>query len=253
MNQSELMRYQAITYEKRGRAGHITLNRPQTGNQLTTRMSREIRDACSAANQDDELNVVILSGAGDNFCSGSDPQAPDAGFEAVQAVAAIEKVTIAAIDGDAFGEGLELALACDIRIATERACFCLPQVSHGMIPSAGATQRLPRLIGQGKALELILTTEPIGAQEALRIGLVAKIVSPDTLVQEVDALATKMSDYAPIAMRYAKEAVNKGVDLTLDQGLRLEADLYFLIQTTGDRMEGIRAFLEKRAPVYKFQ
>jgi enoyl-CoA hydratase len=245
------MRYQTITYEKRGRAGHITLNRPQESNELTAQVSRELVDVCNAANQDDKLNVVILSGAGDNFCAGDDPQDSDAGYEASQAIASIEKVTIAAIDGNAFGEGLELALACDIRIATQRSRFCLPQISHGVIPSAGGTQRLPRLVGQGKALELILTTEPIDAQEALRIGLVAKIVSPDGLLQEVDAWAKKLSDYAPIAMRYVKEAVNKGMDLTLDQGLRLEADLYFLIQTTSDRMDGIKAFLEKRAPRFK--
>jgi enoyl-CoA hydratase/carnithine racemase len=245
------MRYQAITYKKSGRAGYITLNRPQTGNELTAQMSQEIADVCNATNQDAELNVVILSGAGDNFCSGCDPQEPDAGHEASQAIASIEKVTIAAIDGNAFGEGLELALACDIRIATERARFCFPQISNGVIPSAGGTQRLPRLVGQGKALELILTSEPIDAREALSTGIIAKIVPPDRLQQEIDTWATKLSDYAPIALRYAKEAVNKGLDLTLDQGLHLEADLYFLIQTTEDRMEGIRAFLEKRAPEFK--
>lgn len=245
------MRYQTITYKKMGRAGYITLNRPHKGDELTMQMSRELADACDAANQDDELNVVILSSEGDNFCSGSDPQEPDAGYMAAQAIASINKVTIAAIDGDAFGEGLELALACDIRIAAERSRFCLPQISRGSIPSAGGTQRLPRLVGQGKALELILTSETVDAQEALRIGLVAKVVSSGELPLEVEKLASQISGYAPIAMRYAKEAVHKGMDLTLDQGLHLEADLYFLIQTTGDRMEGIRAFLEKRAPRFK--
>ena len=245
------MRYQMITYKKQGKTGRITLNRPQAGNELTAQMSREIADACSSANHDDKLNVVILSGAGGNFCSGCDPQDPDAGHEASQAIASIEKVTIAAIDGNAFGEGLELALACDIRIATERAHFCFPQISNGLIPSAGGTQRLPRLVGQGKALELILTAEPIDAREALRIGLITKIFPPDSLLQEIDTWAEKLSEYAPIALRYAKEAVTKGMDLTLDQGLHLEADLYFLIQTTGDRMEGIKAFLEKRTPKFK--
>lgn len=245
------MRYQTITYEKMGRAGHITLNRPQKGNELTGQMSRELVDVCSTANQDDQLNVVILSGGGDNFCAGSDPQAPDAGYDASQAIASIEKVTIAAIDGKAFSEGLELALACDIRIATERSRFCLSQISSGAMPSAGGTQRLPRLVGQGKALELILTAEPIGAAEAISIGLITRIVPLDSLPHEIDTWAKKLSDYAPIAMRYAKEAINKGLDLTLDQGLHLEADLYFLIQTTSDRMEGIRAFLEKRPPNFK--
>jgi len=245
------MRYQTITYKKMGRAGYITLNRPHKGDELTMQMSRELADACDAANLDDELNVLILSSEGDNFCSGSDPQEPDAGYVAAQAIASIDKVTIAAIDGNALGEGLELALACDIRIATKRSRFCLPQIAGGAIPSAGGTQRLPRIVGPSKALELILTAEPIDAQEALRIGLVTEVVSSGELSTEVEKLASQISGYAPIALRYVKEAVNKGMDLTLEQGLRLEADLYFLIQTTDDRMEGIRAFLEKRAPHFK--
>jgi len=245
------MRYQTITYNKMGRAGYITLNRPHKGDELTMQMSRELADACDAASQDDELNVLILSSEGDNFCSGSDPQEPDAGYVAAQAIASIDKVTIAAIDGNALGEGLELALACDIRIATKRSRFCLLQIAGGAIPSAGGTQRLPRIVGPSKALELILTAEPIDAQEALRIGLVTEVVLSGELSTEVEKLASQISGYAPIALRYVKEAVNKGMDLTLEQGLRLEADLYFLIQTTDDRMEGIRAFLEKRAPHFK--
>jgi len=245
------MRYQTITYEKKGRAGYITLNRPHKGNELVMQMGRELADACNTANLDDELNVVILSSDGDNFCSGSDHNETDAGYLAAQAIASVDKVTLAAIDGKAFGEGLELALACDIRIATERSRFCLPQVSSGSIPGAGGTQRLPRLVGQGKALELILTSETVDAQEALRIGLLSKVIPSGELAQEVEKLASKLSSYAPIAMRYAKEAVTKGMDLTLDQGLNMEADLYFLIQTTSDRMEGIRAFLEKRPPHFE--
>jgi enoyl-CoA hydratase len=160
-------------------------------------------------------------------------------------------VAIAAINGDAWGEGLELALSCDIRIASEGARFCLPHTGYGLIPGGGGTQRLPRLVGKGKALEMTLTAEPIDAQEAFRTGLVNKVVPHDELLQEVEELAGRIIARAPIALRYAKEAVNKGLDLTLEQGLRLEADLYFLIQTTDDRMEGIRAFLEKRSPQFK--
>jgi hypothetical protein len=144
-----------------------------------------------------------------------------------------------------------LALACDIRIASERASFCLPHTAHGLIPCGGGTQRLPRLVGKGKALEIVLTAEPINAQEAFRIGLVSKVVSAEKLLQEAEEWVERIISHGPIALRYAREAVHKGMDLTLEQGLRLEADLYFLIQTTSDRMEGIRAFKEKRSPQFK--
>jgi len=149
------------------------------------------------------------------------------------------------------GQGLELALACDIRIAAEGAKFCLPHTSYGLIPSGGGTQRLPRLVGKGKALEMVLTAEPVDAEEAFRIGLVNKVVPSEKVLSEAEEVAKGITTKGPIALRYAKEAVNKGLDLTLEQGLRLEADLYFLIQTTADRMEGIRAFLEKRPPQFR--
>lgn len=173
------------------------------------------------------------------------------GGGAPNAIASLERVAIAAIGGDALGEGLELALACDIRIASEKASFCLPHTGYGLIPSGGGTQRLPRLVGKGKALEMILTADPIDAREAFRIGLVNKVVPSEKLLSEAEELAKRIITKGPIALRYAKEAINKGLDLTLEQGLRLEADLYFLIQTTADRMEGIRAFMEKRPPQFK--
>ncbi len=245
------MHYKTILYEKKGQVCYITLNRPQLGNAINTLMSRELADVCRTINQDEEISVVILKGAGGAFSSGSEPEEWEAGCDASRAIASLERVVIAAIDGDALGEGLEMALACDIRVASERARFCLPHTAHGLIPGGGGTQRLPRLVGQGKALEMILTAEPIDAREAFRIGLVSKVVSPDELLQEAEELAKRIITRGPIALRYAKEAVNKGLDLTLEHGLRLEADLYFLIQTTEDRMEGIRAFLEKRPPQFK--
>ena len=245
------MHYKTIIYEKKGQVCDITLNRPQLGNAINTQMTRELADVCRMINQDEEISVVILKGAGGAFSSGSEPQEWEAGCDASRALASLERVAIAAIDGDALGEGLELALACDIRIATERARFCLPHTAYGLIPGGGGTQRLPRLVGKGKALEMVLTAEPFDAQEAFRIGLVSKVVSPEELLQEAEEWAKRIITCGPIALRYAKEAVNKGLDLTLEQGLRLEADLYFLIQTTEDRMEGIRAFLEKRPPQFK--
>jgi len=245
------MSYETIIYEKRGRIGYITLNRPQAGNAVNADMARQLADACQGINQDEEISVVILQAAGDSFCSGSAPGEWESACDAPTAIASLDRVVITAINGDALGEGLELALSCDIRIASEGARFCLPHTSHGLIPGGGGTQRLPRLVGKGKALEMILTAEPIDAAEAYRIGLVNKVVAPGALAKEVEELARKIISRGPIALRYCKEAINKGLDLTLEQGLRLEADLYFLIQTTEDRMEGIRAFLEKRSPQFK--
>ncbi len=245
------MAYKTILYEKKGPIAYITLNRPRAGNAINAQMAKEMTEACRGINQDDEVSVVILKAAGGVFSSGSEPQDWEAVSEASSAISSLERVAIAAINGDAVGQGLELVLACDIRIAAEGAKFCLPHTSYGMIPSGGGTQRLPRLVGKGKALEMILTAEPIDADEALRIGLVNKVVSSPELLSAAEEVARGIISKGPIALRYAKEAVNKGLDLTLEQGLRLEADLYFLIQTTADRMEGIRAFLEKRPPQFK--
>lgn len=245
------MQYKTIIHEKKGQVCYITLNRPKVGNAINAQMSRELADVCRMINQDEGIMVVILKGAGGAFSSGSEPQEWEAGCDASRAIDSLERVTIAAIDGAAIGEGLELALACDIRIASKRASFCLPHTTYGLIPGGGGTQRLPRLVGKGKALEMILTAEPIDADEAYRIGLVSKVVSAEELLSEVNEWAKRIITCGPIALRYAKEAVNKGLDFTLEQGLRLEADLYFLIQTTEDRMEGIRAFREKRLPQFK--
>jgi len=245
------MQYKTIIHEKKGQVCYITLNRPKVGNAINAQMSRELTDVCQTINQDEEIMVVILKGEGSAFSSGSESQDWEAGCDASRAIDSLERVTIAAIDGAALGEGLELALACDIRIASERSSFCLPHTAYGLIPGGGGTQRLPRLVGKGKALEMILTAEPIDADEAYRIGLVSKVVSAEELLSEVNEWAKRIINCGPIALRYAKEAVNKGMDFTLEQGLRLEADLYFLIQTTEDRMEGIRAFREKRLPQFK--
>jgi enoyl-CoA hydratase/carnithine racemase len=168
-----------------------------------------------------------------------------------QAVASVDRPVIAAINGEAIGPGLELALSCDLRIASDEARFGLPQLSQGFIPWDGGSQRLPRIVGRARALELLLTSRTIDAVEALRIGLVNKVVPAKALLPESQALARQLAAKGPIALRYAKEAVNKGLDLTLEQGLRLEADLYFLLHTTADRIEGVRAFLEKRPPRFR--
>jgi enoyl-CoA hydratase/carnithine racemase len=213
-----------------------------------------LEDVCYRINQDDDVYVVTITGAGDKaFCGGSELEQVSLGNSPATAIASIDRPVIAAINGDALGQGLELALSCDIRLTSSQARFGFPQVGKGLIPMDGGTQRLSRIIGKGKALELVLTAEVISAEEAFEIGLVNKIVEQEKLAVEAEALARTLADKAPIALKYIKEAVNKGLDLTLEQGLRLEADLYFLLHTTTDRTEGIEAFLRKRPPRFKGQ
>jgi enoyl-CoA hydratase len=256
-----------VLLQKSDHIARITLNRPDAGNSLNLQMGQEMDDICRRINQDNDIYVVIITGAGDVFCSGNElEKAFQSGrkqsrsdeeivkkYNVAYCVANIEKPVIAVINGDALGQGLELALACDIRIAAQKAHFGFPDVALGLIPSDGGTQRLPRIIGRGKALELILTAEIIDAAEALETGLVTKVVPAESLNAEIDVLAKAIAGKAPISLRYIKEAINKGLDLTMEQGLRLEADLYFLLHTTGDRTEGIKAFQQKRPPEFKGQ
>ena len=255
-----------IIFQKNDHIARITLNRPSTGNLINLQLGQELEDACRQANGDEGVYAVIITGAGDAFCVGSELEQSlisrqkrsarekiGMKYNVATAIADVEKPVIAAINGDAFGQGLELALACDVRIASSDAHLGFPNVARGIIPMDGGTQRLSRIIGKGKALELILTGETISAGEAAKIGLVSKAVAPESLTTEVDMLAKAMTTKAPIALRYIKEAVNKGTDMTLEQGLRLEADLYFLLHTTSDRTEGIQAFTQKRTPEFKGQ
>jgi len=263
------MPYKFLIYEIKDSVAYITLNRPEAGNVINDTLARELKDVCDQINQDKLIRAVILRGAGDKaFCLGNElersiqtktvklPLLTQAGdliskYTVTPFIAAINCPVIAAINGDALGAGLELALVCDLRIAINTAHFGFPYVASGLMPMDGGTQRLPRLISKGKSLEMILTGDLINAQEALRIGLVNKIVPSKELAAEVDQIAQKIREKAPIALRFAKEAVNKGLDLTLEQGLRLEADLYFLLHTTQDRTEGITAFRTKKAPRFQ--
>jgi enoyl-CoA hydratase len=240
--------YSTVSYTKKDHIGSITLNRPEAGNAVNLKMAQELEDICLKISEDDDVYVVIITGAGDKaFCRGVEKSASSP----ANAIASIAQPVIAAINGDALGAGLELALCGDIRLSSDRAKFGFLEVAKGLIPAGGGTQRLPRIIGRGKALELILTAETITAEEAFRIGLVSKVVKGAELISESETLARTIAAKAPIALRFIKEAVNKGLDLTLEQGLRLEADLYFLLHTTADRTEGINAFLKKRPPKFK--
>lgn len=255
----------SIIFQKENHVARIMLNRAEANNVINLKLGQELADVCHQVNEDESVYLVVLTGVGNVFCAGSElekllksPKIPVVPgdmakryFKVAANVAEIEKPVIAAINGDAFGQGLELALACDIRIAVSTAHFGFPNVAKGIIPMDGGTQRLARIIGRGKALELILMAQSISAEEAFKIGLVSKVVSPESLSTEVEELTKTMITKAPIALRYIKEAVNKGTDMTMEQGLRLEADLYFLLHTTADRTEGIQAFQQKRAPEFK--
>jgi enoyl-CoA hydratase/carnithine racemase len=217
-------------------------------------VSSEFADLCGQIAWDEDVRVVVLvyEGAGqahvtEDCCQGAPAGPPSL----VGPAAGLKQPVIAAIRGDALGPGLELALACDIRIGTKGARFGLPAVSEGLIPSAGGTQRLPRLVGPAKALEMILTGESIEAQEALRVGLVSRVVPYDELAAAATTLAGEIASRSPLAVSYVKEALHKGMDLTLDQGMRMELDLYLLLFSTADRVEGITAFKEKRAPRFE--
>jgi enoyl-CoA hydratase len=248
MMEGKSMSYSTIIYTTKDHVVSMTLNRPEAANRVNLTLAQELEEACRRINQDDEVYVAVLSGVGKAFRGGGEERGVVYGV--ASAVASIEKPVIAAINGDALGQGLEIALACDIRLAADSAKLGFPQIAQGSIPADGGTQRLARLVGRGKALELILTAETITAKEALEIGLVDRVVG-DKLADEAKALAEGIASKGPIALRFIKEAVNKGLDMTLEQGMRLEGDLYFLLHTTTDRTEGITSFLKKRPPKFK--
>ena len=260
------MAYEAIRYELTGGIATITLNRPNVHNAMNEKMREELTACFGELAQSAEARVVVVTGGGERaFSAGADirefvtPQVPVKFRDARRRVdfrAAMDRCgqpIIAAINGFALGGGLELALACDIRIAGEDSLLGLTEVNLAIIPGGGGTQRLPRLVGRGKALEMILTGARIDGREALRIGLVERVVPTAEVYAAAQALAKMLAERAPIAMRYAKEAVVKGLGMSLEDGLRLENDLATLLRTTEDRLEGAKAFLEKRKPRFTGQ
>lgn len=261
------MLYRTIRLERQGSIACLTLNRQERGNTIDGLVLQEIARACQELEDDEAVRAVIVSGGeGPVFSAGWDlsglAMAGDYAAlawarrerllgDGFAAVARLSKPVIAALNGDAISAGLELALACDVRIAARGARFALPETGWGLIPMGGGTQRLARIVGRAKALELILTGEPIDAEVALRIGLVSKVVDRGQLLPEAQSLAARIAERGPIAVRYAKEAVSRGLEMPLEQALRYETDLTVILQTTEDRAEGVRAFLEKRRPEFK--
>ena len=257
------MAYETIIVEKKDRVATITLNRPPM-NPLNRRLYEELGQASEELNADPEVKVVIITGAGDKaFAAGLDVKEVEGksvtemkdfwacSRDAASRVAGIEKPVIAAINGLALGGGLELALCCDLRIASEETRFGQPEVTLGIIPGGGGTQRLPRLIGPGKAKELIFMGRRIPAREALDIGLVNQVHEADVLLAECQKMAETMTKAGPIAIAQAKYAIDHGLDTDLDSGLTIESEAYGKTIPTADRLEGLAAFREKRTPVYK--
>jgi enoyl-CoA hydratase len=250
------MLYQTLNYQKKENVGTISILGPVDNPVKLAQLSDELNELCSEITWDEGVRVVMLTGAeeitfpaaeGSNGVSSKAHEEQTIPFSPIaEPVAKLDQPVIVAINGNIFGQALELALACDIRIAAEKSFFGFPHIKLGLIPREGGTQRLSRLVGKGKALEMILTGETINAQEAYRIDLVNSVIPPEELMPIVIKMAQEMASTAPISLRYTKEAVYKGMDLTLEQGLRLEADLYLLIHTTKDRTDGIKAFREKK-------
>ncbi|MDH5695907.1 MAG: enoyl-CoA hydratase-related protein [Dehalococcoidia bacterium] len=253
----------AVDYAKEGRIAIFTINRPEAMNSMNMEALRELHQAMVDFRDDPELWVGIVTGAGDRaFCGGADikdtlpflkehrsdpwsfPPTIMRGLE-------LWKPLIAAINGMALGGGLEIALACDIRIAAEKARLGTPEINLGLVPGWGGTQRLPRVVPYCKAAEIVLMGKPIDAQEAYRIGLVNKVVPQDQLMPTAKEWAGVMCQVGPLALRAAKEAMIRGFSMTLEDGLRLESSLFNYLLGTEDFTEGTAAFVEKRKPVYK--
>ncbi len=259
------MPYENIIYEKDGQLAIITLNRPAKLNALSPALMKELYDALNKADGDDSVRVIILTGGSNVFAAGADLEAMAAtGLNVVQMLKArfapnsaydyieqIGKPVIAAIAGYALGGGCELAMCCDLRIAADTAKFGQPEIRVGLIPGAGGTQRLPRLIGMTKAKEMVMMGDYIGAEEAKQVGLVNAVVPVDKLMEEAKKWAAKLLQRPPFGLRLAKLVMNMGADRDLPAALALERQAFAMLFATEDQKEGVRAFNEKRRPDFK--
>jgi enoyl-CoA hydratase len=252
-----------VLYEKKDPIAYVTLNRPKVLNALNKKTWADLRTAFEAARDDAAVRGVILTGAGDNFIAGADiselanvsaveaEESSSFGQEVLNHIENLGKPVIAAVNGFALGGGCETAMACTIRVAAENAKFGQPEVKLGLLPGGGGTQRLPRLIGKGRALQLILSGETINATEAHRIGLVNEVVPAADLIPRAEAILKQIFANAPIAVKFSLEAVNKGLETSQAEGLSLEASFFGLCAATEDKKEGTQAFLQKRAPQFQ--
>ena len=259
------MAYETLILEKEGGVRIITLNRPERLNALNSQLILDLSNAIDEIEADEEAVTVIVTGAGRGFCAGADikemaqpqPDAPrrrQAGstrFAFFNRLEEMGRPVIAAINGPCNGGGLELALACDFRIASEAATLGLGEVKLGVIPAGGGTARLPRLIGPGKAKEFLYFGNIVGAEEAYRLGIVNKVVSPDELIPECKRWAAELAERPPLSLRMLKNCVNMGMQMSLLDAIDYEAKCSAILVNTEDRVEGMRAFVEKRKPVFK--
>jgi len=259
-----LQRFENVLYDKRDGIAYVTVNRPKALNALDTPTWTDLRSAFEDARDDVEVRGVILTGAGNKaFIAGADigelahvaafeaEQSSRFGQEVLDVIENLGKPVVAAVNGFALGGGCETAMACTIRIAADSAKFGQPEVTLGLLPGGGGTQRLPRLVGKGRALQLILSGETISAQEAYRIGLVNEVVPVAELIPRAEAILKKIASNAPIAVKLALEATNKGLETSQSEGSLLEAAYFGLCAATEDKKEGTSAFLEKRAPRFQ--
>src|SRR4051812_11455173 len=254
------MNYQNIKFETRSKIAYVTINRPDKLNALNMATMEELRAAFTAIKDDAGVRVTILTGSGEKaFVAGADigelskhntvsaKEYTHKGQSVLDLIEGLGKPTIACVNGFALGGGCELAMACTMRIASENAKLGQPEVKLGIMAGYGGTQRLPRLVGKGRAMQLLLTGEPISAAEAHRIGLVNEVVPQADLIKRAEEIAAKIIANAPLAIQYTMEAVNHGMELTLEEGLYLEATLFGVCCATEDKNEGTKAFLQKRA------
>lgn len=258
--------FETLRYEVQGNVAVVTLNRPDRMNTLGGTMKPDLARAFfELARHDERVRAVLVTGAGDRaFCAGADIKERVGGQQAgvdyfvtqkathdlFRSIEEFEKPVIAALNGVALGGGLEIALCCDLRVASATARLGLPEIKLGVIPAAGGTQRLPRLIGEARAKELILTADLVDADTALRYGLVSRVLPPESLMPEAVALAQRIAEQPPLAVRFAKRAINRGMQTDLDSGLEYERYAAAMVIDSEDRKEGMRAFVEKRKPVF---
>ena len=257
------MEYKNIIFDKKDGIGYVAMNRPKALNALNTEVLTELDDVFRAIDKDDEVRVAIVTGEGRSFIAGADiaqmselngTEGRDMtiqGQKVMELIESINKPVIAAVNGFALGGGNELAMACDIRIASEKAKFGQPEVNLGIIPGYGGTQRLPRLVGKGMAKKLIYSAEMIDAQEAYRIGLVDEVVPAEELMEAAEKLAKTIMSKAPIAIKMAKVAINNGINTDLTIGVQFEAESYTSTFVSEDRVEGMKAFVEKRPAEFR--
>ncbi|WP_054948842.1 enoyl-CoA hydratase/isomerase family protein [Numidum massiliense] len=244
-----------------GGIGRVVLNRPEVLNALNRGMVTEIVTALEAFDQNDDVRVIVLSGEGRAFAAGADIAEMAAEdpldleladpFAVWDRIGKVKKPLIAAVHGLAYGGGFELALACDLIFAAHDAKFAFPEVKLGVMPGAGGTQRLTKVMGKAKALEWLWLGEPMSAKEACHFGVVTRVVAAEGLMDEVHDFVRRLTQQAPLSLRLIKEAVHKAIDYPLDEGMQFERKNFYLLFASADQKEGMRAFLEKRKPLFK--